>query len=119
MPLDRTKRANRYRLCFAAAQIADVRVSSELIVSRRFPPLPHFIRGPFIAHSALAGLRIGLLVSDDKAPRVQPSRATTPVARANISVESASLRDLPPETLDSLKELARMIGRQLARETRS
>lgn len=36
----------------------------------------------------------------------------------NVTAETSYLSELPPETLDRLKELARMIGRQLARESK-
>lgn len=61
---------------------------------------------------------MGLHVNKDPSQKSRNSRGDTLVAEAEIHVESGSIKSLPPETLDTLKQLARMIGRQLARESR-
>ncbi len=58
-------------------------------------------------------------VGKARPPTEQPPRGVSRPVETDEFVGVSLPSDLAPETLDRLKELARMIGRQLARESSS
>jgi hypothetical protein len=80
------------------------------IVSRQIPLFSSRGRVAFDRSQAAGERRMKKVVPEQTAPAMSPPKSTPTIA---------CLSDLPPETVDRLKELARMIGRQLARESRT